>query len=618
MKKSLLVRKPARPAFRPTLEALEKRLTPSAYTVSSLADSGPGSLRAAIDSVNGDTTADVIDFSVAGVIQLTSGPLPAITNTVNIDGTTAPGFAGAPVVEIDNNGFAGLTLSGFECRLASLSIVNANGPGVTLLSSSGPGAGNDTVVGNYIGLALDGSIAANTGVGLLIDDSIGNTIGGPAAADRNVISGNGGGGIQVGTSGQSGLAANILGNFIGTDPTGHAAAANQGNGITSFTNLNRFTTGWTTIGGTDPGDGNTIAFNSQYGIVVDTGHGNIISGNSIFQNGAGGIRLQNGGNLNMPAPQLSYAVESPGPTTGFDQVQVGGILNIPAGGSFSGNQITCTIQVFATLNDAPAGQGQIFLGSVQVNTNSAGFATFALRNASVPAGSGTTFTATATAGVTVGTSTFSNAIGTSTANQAYVANIYQLLLGRVPDPSSSTWVDLLDHGASPTSVVLAVEASTEYLNDQVSAMYQLYLQRVPDAGGAQHWVSFLQAGGTLEQVAAGLTSSQEYFVLHGGTNQGFITGLYANVLNRSASTGEIATWETALDSGASRASVAVAFLASREYRTNLVQNDYATFLLRAADPGGIAFWINALNAGAKDQEVLAAIFGSPEGYQLWS
>jgi hypothetical protein len=610
MKKSIPVRKSARRTFRPRLEALEARLTLSAYTVSNLADSSPGSLRAAITSVNGDSTADVIDFSVAGVIQLTSGPLPVITNTVNIDGTSAPGFTSAPVVEIDNNGFAGLTVSGFACRLASLSIVNADGPGVTLDSGwLGPGAGNDTVVGNYIGLALDGSVAANTGVGLLIDNSIGNTIGGPAAADRNVISGNGAGGIQVGTSGQSGLAANILGNFIGTGPTGQAAAANQGNGITIYTGLNRFSTGWTTIGGTDSGAGNTIAFNSHYGVVVDTGHGNIISGNSIFQNGTGGIDLRNAGNLNIPAPQLTYAVESPGSATGFVQVQVGGIVNKPAGG---------TVEVFATLNGVPAGQGQIFLGSVEVTTNSAGFGTFALRNASVPAGAGTTFTATVTAGVTVGTSAFSNSIGTSTANQAYVANNYQLLLSRVPDPSSSVWVDLLDKGTSAASVVLGIEGSEEYIRDQVDAMYLRYLRRAADPQGQQHWVGVVQAGGTFEQAAEGLASSQEYYVLRGGTNQGFLTGLYADVLNRSASTAELAVWETALDSGASRANVAVAFLTSQEYRTDLVQNDYATFVLRAADADGLAHWVNALNAGATDQAVLAAIFGSPEGYQLWS
>src|SRR6266478_5885879 len=125
-------RRRLRTTFRPLLESLETRLTPTTYTVSSLADSGEGSLRAAITSVNADTTADEIDFSVAGVIKLTSGALPAITNTVKIDGTTAPGFANAPVVEIDNKGFAGLTILAPGSSLGSLSIVNANGPGVTL------------------------------------------------------------------------------------------------------------------------------------------------------------------------------------------------------------------------------------------------------------------------------------------------------------------------------------------------------------------------------------------------------------------------------------------------------------------------------------------------------
>src|SRR3569623_301479 len=235
MKKPIPVRKSARTAFRPSLELLENRLTPSAYTVSTLADSGPGSLRAAIASVNGDSTPDVIDFSVAGVIQLTSGPLPAITNTVNIDGTSAPGFASAPVVEIDNNGFAGLSINAPAFRLASLSIVNANGPGVTLVGyvthlSSG-GAEEAALVGNYIGLALDGSAAPNTGVGLFIDGATRDTIGGTDPLDRNVISGNGAGGIQVGSSGgaNDGMSENIVGNYIGTDRTGDASAAYHGN-----------------------------------------------------------------------------------------------------------------------------------------------------------------------------------------------------------------------------------------------------------------------------------------------------------------------------------------------------------------------------------------------------
>jgi hypothetical protein len=277
------------------------------------------------------------------------------------------------------------------------------------------------------------------------------------------------------------------------------------------------------------------------------------------------------------------------------------------------------IQVFATLNGVPAGQGQLFLGSVKVTPNANGFAAFTLSNASVPAGSGTTFTATATSSSTAGTSEFSAALAMGgSPNSLFVASAYGLLLNRYPDPGAVSWVNLMNNGDSAAGVVLGIEGSTAYLSDQVTAMYKLYLQRSPDPGGEHAWTSFLLAGGTLEQVTEGLVSSQEYYVLQGGTNQGFLTGLYEDVLKRYPSTGELAGWETALDAGVSRASVSAFFLMSQEYRTDLVQNDYTTFLLRAADSGGITAWVDALNAGATDQQVLAQIFGSPEGYQLWS
>ena len=601
-------------SFRPLVESLEPRLTPTTYTVSSLADFGDGSLRAAMTSVNGDPAGspDEIDFSIAGVIKLTSGALPAITNTVKIDGTTGPGFATAPVVEIDNNGFAGLTFNGASnSTLASLSIVNANGAGVTLNGTlSGglePGTGfNITVVGNYIGLALDGSVAANTGYGLFANNSTSDTIGGTAALERNVISGNGAGGIQIviGTGegfGEEG--ASILGNFIGTDPTGTAAAGNQGNGITLLSIL-----GGNTVGGTTPGAGNIIAFNSQSGVAIESGTG--ILSNSIFSNGSMGINFPNS-DLTFPAPQLNYAIESPGSLPDSVQVKVGGILNMGPALAFP-----TTIQVFATLNGIPAGQGQLFLGSVQVTPNANGFSKFTL-NALVPAGSGVTFTATAT--LANATTSFSApiAIGGNT-NNLFVASAYGLLLNRSPDTSAAYWVNLLNNGGSAASVVLGIEGSIEYLNDQVVVLYKRYLQRTPDTGGEQAWTNFLVAGGTFEQMAEALVSSQEYYVLQGGTNQGFLTALYRDVLQRGPSIGELAGWETALDAGVSRASVAIAFLTSQEYRSNLVQSDYVTYLLRTVDSGGLAAWVNALNAGATDQQVLAQIFGSAEGYQLWS
>ncbi len=415
------------------------------------------------------------------------------------------------------------------------------------------------------------------------------------------------------SSGDYAQNVNVLGNYIGTDPTGQQAARNQGDGITVTSSENVI------------GTGNVIAFNTQAGVAI-FGQQDGVLGNSIFDNETNGIYLgppemtvTAGGNPYSPAPQISYVKESSGPSPGSSTVQVfGGLYSYPdINGQGYPIGATYQIQVFASLASTAPGQGQLFLGTVSVTTNSTGYASFTLSNASVPAGDGTTFTATATSQEN-STSAFSAAAGVSTPNQIYVANVYQQLLNRIPDPSAAGWVNALNNGDSAAGVVLGVESGTEYLSDQVFALYNRYLNRNPDSAGEQAWTNFLLAGGTLEQVAEGMTSSLEYFALQGNTNQGFVTGLYQEVLNRTPSDAEVAGWVSALDNGASRLSVSTGFLTSQEYRSDLVQADYLTFLLRPADDSGLNAWVDALNAGATDQQVLAQIFGSAEGYQIWA
>jgi hypothetical protein len=224
---SLKRRKPQRKrARRPLLlEALEDRCVPSTFTVQNLNDHGDGSLRQAIIAANGNLGADVINFNVTGTIQLTSGPLPTITDTVNIDGTTAPEFDGTPLVQVDYHGFGGLffTSGSDGSALRSLSLVNASGAGVTV-----EGGGSMLIVGNFIGLGLDGTtVAGNGGNGLELCDSSSNTIGGTLPEDRNIISGNQNNGISICGSSNN----QVLGNFIGTDVTGTIALGNALNGI---------------------------------------------------------------------------------------------------------------------------------------------------------------------------------------------------------------------------------------------------------------------------------------------------------------------------------------------------------------------------------------------------
>ena len=72
------------------------------FTVTNINDAGTGSLRQAILEANANAGPDVINFSIGfgpQRIVLTS-LLPTITDPLTIDGTTQPGFAGAPLIEI--------------------------------------------------------------------------------------------------------------------------------------------------------------------------------------------------------------------------------------------------------------------------------------------------------------------------------------------------------------------------------------------------------------------------------------------------------------------------------------------------------------------------------------
>src|SRR5207253_6892986 len=105
------------------------------FPVTNTNDSGGGSLRDAIASANAAPGADTITFGVTGTISVTSGPLPAVTDPVVIDGRTAPGFTGAPLVQVDNgtgnSSAIGLEISAGASEVRALSVTDF-GTGIQL------------------------------------------------------------------------------------------------------------------------------------------------------------------------------------------------------------------------------------------------------------------------------------------------------------------------------------------------------------------------------------------------------------------------------------------------------------------------------------------------------
>lgn len=151
---------------------LSQPLFAGTYTVTTLANDGAGSLRQAITSANSDS-GSTIAFGTTGTINITS-PLPALSVQTTLDGTTAPGYAGTPLVAIDFNGRPGLNSLANGTVIRGLSIVGSGSSGITVQGSS------TAIASNYIGVLPNGAVKGNFGDGIRVLASshfnvIGNT-----------------------------------------------------------------------------------------------------------------------------------------------------------------------------------------------------------------------------------------------------------------------------------------------------------------------------------------------------------------------------------------------------------------------------------------------------------
>jgi hypothetical protein len=390
----------------------EITLTP-VFTVSTTDNSGQGSLRQAIMDSNGATPGpNVISFTVSGTISPTT-PLPPITTPVTIDGTSAPGFSGQPVVRIDGagagSGATGLEITAGQSELESLEVTGWSGPGVALKTN-----GSNLLTGNYIG--TDGSSALPNHTGILASSS-GNTIGTGLTGGGNLISGNSPlyGILLSGAAASSNV---IAGNLIGTNAAGTAA---QGNGLSGI-----FITGGAThntIGGTSSSERNVLSGNGNDGVSIfgPGTSGNVVEGNYIGTDAAGTSALGN-------------STEGVGAFGGATGNRIGGTAsgaanlisgNVHDGVGINGSGTNGNVVLGNRIGTTPAGSAKLANGGIGVAIfqgaahNTVGGTTAAARNLiSGNAADGVVLTDTGTnANVVQG-----NFIGTTASGKAKLAN----------------------------------------------------------------------------------------------------------------------------------------------------------------------------------------------------
>ena len=176
------------------------------------------------------------------------------------------------------------------------------------VSISGTATTENAILGNYIGLDGAGAAAlSNAADGIAIAGSPGNTIGGAAAGDANVISGNGAVGIYLFNAGANGNL--IEGNLVGTNAAGTAGIGNHTDGVSVSIGL----TG-NTVGGTVAGAGNLISGNSIFGIGLN-GSSTLVLGNTVGLDIAGTYAI----------PNFNYGIVVGGPNN-----TIGGTVSAPA------------------------------------------------------------------------------------------------------------------------------------------------------------------------------------------------------------------------------------------------------------------------------------------------
>lgn len=351
------------------------------YTVTTTADSGPGSFRAALaaGSVGGDCERPcTIEFAIPGPVPADGyftirplSPLPVlVADSLTIDGTTQARTTGdtnrfGPEIELDGS-LAGYR-SGIKLGrvvgmlLRGLAINRFQGHGVLVDNSS-----NVQVTGCYIGVDPTGTQRRANGMDGV---AVTGAYGGVTISD-NIISGNSGNGVYVTGFYRIDVTGNRIGVARDLSPMGNGA-----NGVDMTSELSAV-------------DSNVIAHNAHFGVAIGEPGRVRIQRNAMYANGLMSIGLGHDGpdsadafdsdggpNGRVNAPVLLSA-RSMATLPGF---YVGDV--VATGRIHTHANIAVTIDAYAAPYRGPLGHAEANqpVASVRVNTDANGNAEFTIR-----------------------------------------------------------------------------------------------------------------------------------------------------------------------------------------------------------------------------------------------
>jgi hypothetical protein len=547
------------------VEWLEDRQAPAVLTVTSLANTGPGSLREAIFHANGDSK-DTIVF--------------------------APGLNHATITLTTSSNVLGFGQSAFEI----VSTMTILGSGQTLQVQGGSNFRLFTVkAGGFLALhdlTLTGGhdTSGSDGGAIHNEGSLGVQ---NCLLWQNVTTNLGYGGAFYNASGAF---ATLINTTIVANQAIYGGGVYDYGGTVTLYNC--------TVTGNSVTSGNFGA-----GLRVTGGAGatmtlvnTIVAGNT----GANDVAVSNAATLDVSRPNII-------PTT----IDSGGGSTIVPGGVIQADPLLGPLQDNGgfTRTMAPGPNSP----ALNAGTTQFGFALTDARGAvrDTPPDIGAYEVNHPLAPIGVPTDQYSlyGPHPSGSANEAYVKGLYHATFQRDPDSAGqSFWLGQLNSGAmAQPQMAQQFFNSDENRNAQVGFFYTYFLHRAPEAAGMAFWRQQLQSGAMDElQVMTGFILSPEYTGLTDTT--GFLNTIYYGLLSRSPEAGGFTYWKGQLDSNAlTRTQVLGSFLNSPEGLNRVISDFNGAYLGRLPSSTELSSWSGAVQQGRNSiDDVAVSVLGGGE------
>lgn len=602
------------------LESLEDRTVPATFTVTSLADSGLGTLRDAVNQANVAAGADVVVFApgLTGTITLTSGELD-VDDSVIIEGP------GADLLTVSGNDqyrvfyIAGPADERIDVTISDMTLANGNGSATPVgltdggailalfdhsltiedaiirdsVGSSGGGVAsrgidNDLTIrrsqilnNESVGLlsngggvsasgrsfefrdsTADGNVSSYSGGGLSIQTDTGLVFG--STISNNIASDGGGGGIETG----------LINSTIITNST---IADNQANGGFSGAGI--------------------LAFD-----VMAINNSTIVRNIENSEGGSAGIEAFLGSSVTLLS-SLVAENEVPGNPT-FWATDVGGEVT-SLGNNFIGDTKGSdgTIWLPSDILDRPSNLPELADNGGLTKTILPEGASFANGNGANPLGlpfdqRGTGFPRGSDIGavsggrarVSPGSSGADDVSGArikllnlaDDSTVGYIRALYFTILGRDADEVGlKAYSQILQRGGSREEVAYSIWTSGEHRQQQVAGYYRTFLDRTGEQGEIDSWAQTMVDGASEVEVIAAILSSDEYRNRF-ATPQLYVVQLYRDLLDRAPLADELAAKTSSLNGGESPKSVVESIVESVEFQNRQLTALYEQLLLRPA------------------------------------